>query len=195
MRNLAIFALLSCLAATAQSTDPIKFRGAYVGEPLSDFVNCDSGKGSVTKEGYKMHGKLCQGEKGSVYRMHMHGFLTTKDEGEIFMFENRSLFKIKIMIPNNDWEKVKYDLSQKLGEPQSEVPEVYQNGFGARWEFNQGFWLKDSTVAYAGIKVANVGGRAINSPFSHQPETQGIEITITDAVHAKLPSTTSNSLD
>ncbi|HEY4054256.1 MAG TPA: hypothetical protein VGL74_10950 [Terriglobales bacterium] len=180
--------------SVAQSPEPIKFRGAYIGEPLPDFVNCDSGKAKAIKDGYKTHGKLCQGEKGSVWRLHGH-FANAKREGETFTFDNRTLIRITIMIPNDDWEKVKYDLTQKLGEPQSEVPDVYQNGFGARWEFNQGFWLKDSTVAYAGIKVLNIGGRAIDKPFSNQPDTQGIEITITDSVHAKLPDTTTNSLD
>jgi hypothetical protein len=28
------------------------------------------------------------------------------------------------MIPNDDWDKIKYDLTQKLGEPQSEAPTV-----------------------------------------------------------------------
>jgi hypothetical protein len=56
-------------------------------------------------------------------------------------------------------------------------------------EYDRGFWVKGDTVAYAGIKVSNIGGEAINRPFSHTPDTEGIEITITDAEHAKLPST------
>jgi hypothetical protein len=194
--NLFAFTLLLLAIASAQDrSQPIKFRGAYIGEPLSEFVDCDGGKGKLIKEGYKLHGKLCDGKKGIVYRTHTHGFMAPKTEGEVFTFEDRRLVQIKIEISNEDWAKVKYDLSQKLGEPQSEVPQVFQNGFGARWEYDQGFWVKQDIVAYAGIKVETLGNEAIRNPFTNQPDTQGIEVTITDAIHAKLPQTRPNSLD
>jgi len=182
------------LSSIGFGQEPIKFRGAYIGEPLSDFLDCSHAKPSILREGYKARGKLCEGRKGSLYRMH-GGLLTNREEGEVFMFENRSLFRILISIPNDDWEKIRYDLTEKLGEPKSEVPIVYQNALGARWEYNRGFWEKGETVAFAGIKVAHMGNQAINSPWSHQPQTEGIQITVTDAAHAKLPESTANSLD
>jgi hypothetical protein len=184
--------ILFSISAFGQNTEPIRFRGAYIGEPLSDFVDCSAKK--VLKDGHKMHGNICEGKRGVVEQTHTH-FMNSKEEGEIFMFDNRSLFKIVISIPNTDWEKVKYDLTQRLGEPQSEVPTVYQNGFGARWEYDQGFWSNGSIVAYAGIKVAHLGSQAIKNPWTNQPDLKGIQITITDAVHARLPSTTPNTLD
>ena len=99
------------------------------------------------------------------------------------------------MVPNEDWEKVRYDLSEKLGPPLEEVPQVFQNGFGARWEYERGFWNKGDVVAYAGVKVETLGHQAINNPFTNQPDLDGIEITVTDAQHAKLPQTRPNSLD
>jgi hypothetical protein len=113
----------------------------------------------------------------------------------MFYFEGQKLFQIKIIIPNDDWEKVRYDLTEKLGDPLSDAPTVYQNGFGARWEFDKGFWVKGDIVAAAGVKVLNIGGAAIHKPFSNQPDTAGIEITIMSAERAKLPSITPNSLD
>jgi hypothetical protein len=187
--------LLVVLASVAFAEEPIKFRGAYVGEPLSDFVDCSSGKGKLLKEGYKSHGKLCEGKKGVIWRTKIRGFLNTKEDGDAFMFEGSKLFRIMIFIPNEDWEKVRYDITDKMGAPASEVPQTFQNGFGARWEYNQGFWSKGDTVVFAGIKVDSVAGQAITSPFSNQPSTRGIEVTITDAEHAKLPSTTANSMD
>jgi hypothetical protein len=68
-------------------------------------------------------------------------------------------------------------------------------GFGARWEYEQAFWQKDDVVAFAKIKVATIGGSAIRNPATNLPDTEGIEVTITDAEHAKLPSTLPNSLD
>jgi hypothetical protein len=35
----------------------------------------------------------------------------------------------------------------------------------------------------------------MRNPLSHRIETEGIEVTITDAEHAKLPSTTPSTLD
>lgn len=193
MRCLFVLVLLLS-SAFPQSSAPVKFRGAYIGEALGDFVDCSQHKPIVTRDGYKMHGKLCDGGKGSVYRMHGHA-MSSREDGEVFMFEGRNLFRIVISIANDDWEKVRYDLSDKLGEPKSEVPTVYQNAFGARWEYNRGFWSSGDTVAFAGVKVAHLGSEAINGPFSHQPQTEGIQITITDAAHAKLPESSANSLD
>ena len=113
----------------------------------------------------------------------------------MFTFESGKLVVIKIMIPNDDWDKVKYDLTQKIGDPLSEAPTVYQNGFGAKWEYGKGFWVKGDVVAAAGVRVEHLGNEAIKNPFTNQPDTQGIEITIMSAERAKLPSTTPNSLD
>jgi len=82
-----------------------------------------------------------------------------------------------------------------MGEPVSEVPTVYQNGFGARWEFDRGFWVKDGIVAAAGVRVENFAGHADTNVLTHQIETSGVEITIMSAERAKLPSSTRNSLD
>ena len=53
-------------------------------------------------------------------------------------------------------------------------------------------------VAFAKVKVANLGGVAINRPFSNTPETEGIEVTITNPEYAKkgkLLSAGPNSMD
>jgi hypothetical protein len=105
---------------------------------------------------YKLHEKVCEGKTGTVSRLKSR-FGSPTVEGEIFAFADGKLARITINIGNNDWEKVKYDLTEKLGPPVSEVPDVYQNAFGARREFNQGFWQKDDLVAYAGIKALTCG--------------------------------------
>jgi hypothetical protein len=70
--------------------------------------------------------------------------------------------------------------------PTSEVPQVYQNGFGARWEYDQGFWVKDNIVVCAGIQVL----AGIEKAFGPGPATEGIQITITDArTHAATITT------
>jgi len=178
-----------------QDNEPVKFRGAYIGEPLSEIVDC-SGKPHALKEGYKVHGKICEGQKGSVARVKGHTRILSgndpAEEGEVFLFDANRLLRIKIYVPDeSEWEKVKYDLTQKLGEPSKEAPQIYQNGFGAKWEYDQGFWVHGNTVAYAGVKVSRFGHRL----YSNAPATQGIEITITDAESAKLPSTQPNSLE
>lgn len=184
-------AVILCLACTAFAADPITFRGAFIGEPLSDYVDCSSGKAKSLKEGFKTHGKICEGKRGSVYHTQTKGVLDPKTAGESFDIENEKIIRIRIYVPReDDWEKVRYDLTQKLGNPVSEIPDVYQNGFGARWEFNQGFWVKENIVAYAGIKALPV-----QKVFGSGPATAGIEINITDADHAKLPSTTPSILD
>src|ERR1700747_1151994 len=128
--------LCSSCAALAQPTEPITFRGGYLGQPLSDYVDC-SAKPKVLKEGYKIHGKVCEGKLGIVYREKSSFWSPLKSDGELFTFQDKKLVRITIHIPNEDWQKVKYDLTEKLGQSASEVPEVYQNGFGARWEYEQ----------------------------------------------------------
>lgn len=183
-----------CLAGAMLAADNITFRGAYIGQPISDYVDCSSGKAKALKEGYKTHGKICDGS-GYIFHTQIKGLLYPKASGEALQAENGKIARIRIYVPNDDWEKVRYDLSQKLGEPVSEVPDVYQNGFGARWEFNKGFWVKGDVVASAGVKVSAIGSTAVRDPFTNQPTTEGIEINITDSKHAKLPSTTPSTLD
>lgn len=192
--------LLFASCSFAQLSEPIKFRGAYMGEPLSDFVDCSHGKAKSLREGYKTHGKLCELATGTVSRIKSKGGgllnpSAFKFDGESFGFIDGKLFTIIVYVPNDDWAKIKYDLSEKLGSPISEVPEVFQNSFGARWEYNQGFWQKGDIVAFAGINVETFGGQAMTDPWTHTPMTRGIQLRITDSVHAKLPSTTANSLD
>jgi hypothetical protein len=188
-------ALVILLAAMVFAEEPIRFRGAYVGEPLSDFVDCDGAKGKSRKPDYKLHGKVCEGNPGRVFHTKTKGLMNPKTEGEVLWFEDHKLVKITIMVPNEDWDKVRYDLSEKLGPPLEEVPQVFQNGFGARWEYDRGFWSKGDIVAYAGIQVETLGHQAINDPFTNKPAVNGIETTVTDAQHAKLPQTRPNSLD
>ena len=193
------FALLLLTAASfcqvAPTDEPIKFRGAYIGQPLGDYVDC-SGKAKSLKDGYKVHGKLCEGKLGTIGRVKLHTRVLSgndpAEEGEIFFFEGNKLTRIKIFVPDErEWEKVKYDLTQKLGPPSSDVPNVYQNGFGAKWEYDQGFWVHGDIVAYAGIKVSKMSHQL----FSNAPSTGGIELTITDAASAKLPSRMPSTLD
>jgi hypothetical protein len=141
-----------------------------------------------------MRGNLCR-DKGVVFRTKFKHFMSSTMEGDGFAFQDGKLFRITVYIPNEDWDKVRFDLSEKLGPPAKEVPQVFQNGFGARWEYEQAFWQKDDVVAFAKIKVATIGGSAIRNPATNLPDTEGIEVTITDAEHAKLPSTLPNSLD
>jgi hypothetical protein len=192
---LALLVIVAGRAALAQQSEPIKFRGAYIGQSLADYVDCSSGKGKVVKDGYKMHGKLCEGRKGYVFHTQTKGLMEPKTSGEVLIFEEQKLAVIRILVPNEDWDKVRYDLVEKLGPPTSEMPQVFQNGFGARWEFSRGFWSQGTTVVYAEIKVLTLFGAAVEAPFSHRPATQGIEVTVMDAQRAKLPSTAPNSLD
>lgn len=197
MKKLACLLFLASVAVgqtSAPVVEPIKFRGAYLGEPLSDYVDCSSGKAKSLREGYKTHGKLCEGKSGMIARYKHSGFASSKRDAEIFSFEQSKLIQIQIVVPNDDWEKVRYDLVQKLGEPASEIPDVYQNGFGARYEFNRGFWSNGNVVVAAGIKVLNLWGEAIRSP-SGQIATEGVEIKVMDAQRAKLPSTRASTID
>jgi hypothetical protein len=196
IQRLATVALLLLfLVPMAFSQDaPTFFRGAYIGQPITDFVNC-SGKPKAINEGYKTRGKSCGAQRFIVFHTKMKGHLDPKTEGESFQFNNGKLVKILILIPNNDWDKVRFDLTQKLGEPLSEVPQTFQNGFGARWEYNQGFWRKGDLVAVAGIKVVELGGIAVRGAFSNAPATDGIQITIESALNAGRPDTSANSLD
>ena len=193
MKRLVVMLLVVVGCAFAQ--EPVKFRGAWIGQPLSDYVDCSSGKAKKLLHDYRTHGNICAGKRGIVFHTKTKGFMDPKTEGESYIFEDAKLVRITLLIPNEDWEKVKYDLSQKLGPPTSEVPEVYQNGFGARWEFSQGFWVKGDTVVVAGINVEHAGGIAIPRALGNSPATSGIQVTITDAQHAKLPSTTPSTID
>jgi hypothetical protein len=121
---------ICCPYSVAQETR-ITFRGAYIGQPVTDFVKCD-GKPKAINEGYRTHGKSCDAQHFLIFHTKTKGHLDPKTEGESFRFDNGKLTKIIILIPNNDWDKVRFDLTQKLGEPLSEVPQMFQNGFGAR---------------------------------------------------------------
>lgn len=187
--------VLVVLVSMAFAQEPVKFRGAFVGEPLSDFVDCSSSKAKKLKNEYRLHGNLCAGKRGVVFNTRTKGLLNPKTEGEAFWFDNSKLIRIQIFVPNDDWEKVRYDISGKMGEPVREVPQVFQNGFGARWEYDQGFWVKGNVVVYAGVKVLTIGGSAVANPLSNGAATSGIEVTVTDAEHAKLPSTSPNTMD
>jgi hypothetical protein len=184
----AVLVLFFSSFSFGQSNEPIKFRGAYVGEPVTDLVDCSSGK--AKKDGYKVHGNVCAGKKGYVFHTKIHGLMNPKEEGERFRVEDGKIAVITILVPNTDWEKVRYDLTEKLGDPLSEAPQVYQNGFGATWEYDRGFWVNGDTVASAGIKVLPV-----HAVFNNGMATEGIQITIMSAERAKLPNTTPNSLD
>lgn len=116
----------------------------------------------------------------------------------MFGFQDSKLAVITILVADNDWDKVRDDLNEKLGPAAKEVPQVYQNAFGARWEYGSAFWQAANLVVFAREKVNSVGGVARPGLFSNSPETSGIEITITDSDHAKrmkLPSGAANSLD
>jgi hypothetical protein len=185
-----------CLTGLAFAVEPIKFRGAYIGEPLSDFVDCFSHKPRALKDGAHVHGKVCEGKRGAVYSTKTSGLMSPKFEGESFNFEDQKLIEIVMYVAHeSEWEKVRYDLTQKMGEPRSEVPEIYQNLLGARWEANQGLWVKDDIVAAAGIKVAKLFGAPMQDPLTKAPETEGIQIKIVSAERAKLPETRPSTLD
>jgi hypothetical protein len=184
--------LLLCVPICLAQNEPA-FRGGFIGQPLSDYADCSSRKPKSIREGYKAYGK-CDG-KVAITRTHARSFMDPDPVGETFRFENQKLVEILIYIKNEDWEKTKYDLTQKLGQPRSEIPQIYQNGFGARWEFPQGFWSDGRIVAAARVKVDEFAGVANHKFFSNEIATKGIEIIITDAERAKLPSTQPNSLD
>jgi len=95
----AVLLLSAAFAQTDSSAQPIKFRGAYIGEPVSDLVDCSSGKPKVLREEYKAHGKC--GTRMALTRMkskaHFMGPVT--DDGEVFLFEEGKLAQIKIFTP------------------------------------------------------------------------------------------------
>jgi hypothetical protein len=188
---------LLAVALQGESQAPIKFRGAYIGQSVADYVDCSGSKPRKLKESYRLNGKLCQGGQGRVFSTKSKGLMHPTTYGEILLFENRAVVEIKILIADDEWEKVKYDLTQKMGEPSIEQPQVFQNGFGARWEFGQAVWQKDNLVALARVRVITMAGRAVpRSPFSGPgPQTEGVEVIIMDAVRAELPSTKASILD
>ncbi len=198
MKKMVLLVLILLLTGFVFGQEPIRFRGAYIGESLSDFVDCSSGKAKALKDGYKSHGKLCEKGMGSISRLKNRAILGVKEEGEVFGFNESKLIAIQIFVANEDWDQVRDDLTGKLGMPVKDIPQVYQNLFGARWEYGQGFWQSGEVLAFAHVKVAELGGRAINQPFTNNPETEGIEITITNlevARHLRLLGPSRNTLD
>lgn len=187
--------LLASRPFSAQQSEPIRFRGAYVGQPISDYVDCSSRHPKALHEGWRTHGDICSGKRGYILHTKAKGIMSPKLEGESFVIENSKIATIKLFVPNDDWDKVRYDLTQKMGPPVSEVPDIYQNGFGARWEYSKGFWSNGDIVVAAGVKVDTFAGTAMTGPFNNTPRTMGIRITITDAEHAKLPSTLPSTVD
>lgn len=186
------------LTLVAVAEEPVRFRGVYIGEPIAELsVDCSGGKPKKLDSGYKIHGDVCSGKRGIIYRTHAKGGFWdgVKIDGDSFSIVDGKIVSIAIWVPNNDWAKVRYDLVQKLGEPATEVPDVYQNAFGAKWEYSQGFWSKGELVVTAGIKVDELAGAASRNPFTGQIETRGIQILITDAQHARLPSTRPSTID
>lgn len=133
MKSSLLVLLVCCCPLFAQEL--IRFRGAYIGKPLSDFADCSSGKAKVVKDGYKAHGKICEGKAGAISRLKNKALLGVVFEGESFTFIDSRIAAITIFVSNQDWQKVRDDLTEKLGAPSGEVPQVYQNGFGAHWEY------------------------------------------------------------
>jgi hypothetical protein len=48
--RIATVAVLVSLVSVASAQEPIKFRGAFIGEPVADFIDCSAGKGKLLKE-------------------------------------------------------------------------------------------------------------------------------------------------
>jgi hypothetical protein len=195
MKSLALL-LLCCVGCFSQDSKPVTFRGGYIGQPLSDYADCSSGKPKSIKEGYKVYGN-CKLKRAAVAHTRARNFMDPSPVGEEFSFENDKLVEIHIYIKDEDWAKTKYDLTAKLGSPISENPQVFSNNFGGRWEYGQGSWIKGDIAAIARVKVdvsmeplANFDGRV-----AEQPMTKGIEIIVTDSARAKLPSSTRSTLD
>jgi hypothetical protein len=198
MKHLLILALVFATIPLAAQKAPIRFRGAYIGQPLSDYADCTSGKAKKLSGEYRLHGDMCAGKRGAIYNAKVKSSLLSgpKLQGESFDVEDRKIVHIRIYVPNEtEWEKTKYDLTEKLGPPVSEVPQVYQNAFGATWAYSRGFWVKDDIVVSAGIKVQTMLGSPMPGLFTNRPSTAGIEVNITDATRAKMPYTTPNSMD
>src|SRR5437667_12584276 len=145
--------MLLVVVGCAFAQEPVKFRGAWIGQPLSDYVDCSSGKAKKLLHDYRTHGDICAGKRGLVFHTKTKGFMDPKTEGESYIFEDAKLVRITLLIQNEDWVRVKYDLSQKLGPPTSEVPEFYQNAFGACWEVSQGVSVQGDTVVVAGVNM------------------------------------------
>jgi hypothetical protein len=87
------------------------------------------------------------------------------EEGEMFGFQDSKVAVIQIMIAKDGWDKVREDLTAKLGEPTKEMPQTYQNAFGARYEFSSGFWQATNLVVFAREIVASSGGHGLDSLF------------------------------
>ena len=188
--------VLLLLTAFGLAEEPMKFRGAYVGQPLSDWAECSaSGKAKSKLDGYKVHANCIKPGMGIVIHTRARGFMDPEPQGETFPFENQQLVEIHIFVKSDDWEKVKYDLTQKFGQPASETPQVYQNLFGARFEYGQGYWTSGTLVAIAKVKVDEHGSPLANMTGDHRPATRGIEVIVTDAHRAKLPSAMPSTLD
>ena len=109
--------MLLLLVSLAFAQELVKFRGAYLDQPLSDYVDCSGGKAKKLESGYRTHGAICEGKRGIVFHVKTKDFMDPKTGGEILKFEEQKLVEIKILVPNEVWEKVRYDLTQKLGPP------------------------------------------------------------------------------
>jgi len=67
--------MLLVVVGCAFAQEPVKFRGAWIGQPLSDYVDCSSGKAKKLLPQYRTHGNICAGKRGLVFHTKTKGFM------------------------------------------------------------------------------------------------------------------------
>ena len=170
-------------------SQPIKFRGAYIGEPLADFVTCPGNK--PIDPAFKVHGNLCEEGKGRIENMKSksRGFMdamtkktvqkTLSHDGVEITVVDGKIDAIRIQLPEEtDWDNLAADITAKLGKPIDQRGRSFQNKFGAHYDFPLSIWKRDGVIATAGVDAkAEFNGDSIT--------TAGIKVFITSSAKYK----------
>jgi hypothetical protein len=158
MRNYVVIAVAIAFVISAHAQDgssqPLKIKGVFLGQPVTDFLENSEAKDRFAQfdttrcsKAKRSDRNICEtlaraaaGEKVTFSLMPELPGSTTFDHGVVVEHVQLILGTISDGL-NGPFDKVLYDLKQRLGVPKDTTPIVMQNGFGATFSYRSASWM------------------------------------------------------
>jgi len=157
--------LLIANALGQSDSQPFKLKGVYIGQSVEEYLatapakarfalfdlnNCSRASKKTGEIAGPSDQELCQqfarartGEKISIRLLYTLPGETSFENGKVTDF---SYVVVPDLDQSSPWEKVLYDIKNKLGNPTDSKPIIMQNGFGATFSYESAIWrLHDPT--------------------------------------------------
>ena len=145
-----LFALVVLASfAQAQQPGPLQFHGVSLGQPASAYIDCSSGKLLKGGRSFKALKKICAGEEQSlvVSWTNVGNILNVVEDKDTVIFNKGKITSIGLGMHKQTFGNVVSDMTVKLGrKPDNIDPQVFQNAYGAAWNFGKAVWNGDVVV-------------------------------------------------